>query len=491
MDNGFLNSLQLYQTQNMSGLVDENMLSKALVTSPHEISTMLSYIMGNLDRQYSNTIDAITNGLGRVETVENREYSWKVMMESDHAVEIIKAEWNGSTLDSTSSTQTPGIDLTTIKVTVPERYFGVGTIVAFDDRDFQARVQSEPYQDGGNWVYSLVVADGDPSTYIPPAQFAAGSKLSRDFSAYEEYSDEDDIVSYQTPVELKNHLTTLRLGVPVTGSASKLKAVIKFKDPKTGRESALWSDMAYWNAIRQWYKMKETQLLYSKYNANAQGQTELVGSNGRPVYIGAGLLDQISPSHSRNYTSMSLDLVDDFLFDLSYNKLAEGQRKFVALGGEMATRELDRVLKDKASGYNLQDTKFVTGSGQDLTFGGQFTTYKGVNGIELTIRHLPAFDNAERNRKKHPVSGRPLESYRMVFLDYGMRDGASNVRKVVRKDRENLQWYVCGSTVPDAVPDSSIVRSSGIDGYNIKWLSEEGIKIEDPSTTGQLICTAE
>ena len=75
----------------------------------------------------------------------------------------------------------------------------------------------------------------------------------------------------------------------------------------------------------------------------------------------------------------------------------------------------------------------VSGSGQNLALGGQFTTYKGLNGVELTIKHFPFYDNPIHNRRLHPVTGKPLESYRMTFIDFGMRDGSSNVVKVVKK----------------------------------------------------------
>ena len=51
-------------------------------------------------------------------------------------------------------------------------------------------------------------------------------------------------------------------------------------------------------------------------------------------------------------------------------------------------REFDRILKEKVAGFNLIDTKFITGSGQELTLGGQFTTYKMTNGIEVNSQAL-------------------------------------------------------------------------------------------------------
>ena len=60
---GVLNNLQLYRSKWFSDLVDSNMLSNALLTKPHEVSTVLSYIFG---RYENNTIDFLTSGLGKV-----------------------------------------------------------------------------------------------------------------------------------------------------------------------------------------------------------------------------------------------------------------------------------------------------------------------------------------------------------------------------------------------------------------------------------------
>jgi hypothetical protein len=128
-----------------------------------------------------------------------------------------------------------------------------------------------------------------------------------------------------------------------------------------------------------------------------------------------------------------------------------------------------------------------------LTLGGQFTTYKGLNGIELTLKHFPLYDNPVYNRKLHPTTGKPLESYRMTFLDFGRRDGEANVRKVVRKDREMVMWYTGGSVAPGAGHAKSIttLRSNAKDGYSVHFLSEQGIMILDPTTSGELVCDAE
>jgi hypothetical protein len=169
---------------------------------------------------------------------------------------------------------------------------------------------------------------------------------------------------------MRNYLTTIRVNYDITGSAYSTVMAIALKDPATGKTSYLWADYQEWKALREWYKRCERMLVYMKTNVNKDGSCNLKGANGRPVFIGAGLLEQIAPSNRRYYTHLTGEMLEDFLFDLSYNCLGTNERKFVALTGEMGMREFDRILKEKVATMNLMDTVFVTGSGDNLTFGG-------------------------------------------------------------------------------------------------------------------------
>lgn len=493
MENNFLNSLQLYRGKRFSGLVDENMLSESLLTRPHEVASVISYMFGVKDDGFGTTIDFLTGGLGKTMIVENRQFEWNVLIDVERAVNIRAARWNGTAITAANQdTITPGLGNTPIQIWVEEKLFGPGAILEFDDKEFQARVQGTPYQDGAEWVYTVVCSDGQASSYIPGYLLTSGHQVSRLGSAYEEYSDEADIINYQTHVKLRNHLTTMRLSYDITGSAYSTVLAIAMQDPSSGKTSYLWADYQEWKAMREWYRRLERFLIYSKYNANAVGTTDLMGSNGRPVYIGAGLLQQIAPANKRYFTELTAELLEDFLFDLSYNILGSNERKFVGLTGEMGLREFDRILKEKVAGFQLVDSKFVIGSGQELTLGGQFKTYNMTNGISLTLKHCPLYDNVVLNRKLHPITKKPLESYRMTFIDFSSRDGQPNVVKVVRKGRELVQWYTGGSVAPNGYAKSiSTMRSNARDGYQVHFLGEVGIMIRDPRACGELICDAE
>lgn len=319
-----------------------------------------------------------------------------------------------------------------------------------------------------------------------------GRQVSRLGSAYEEYSDEADIINYQTPFKMRNNLMTMRLTYDITGDAYSTVLAIALKDPETGKTSYLWSDYQYWVALREWKKREELQLMFGNGNRAKDGTYQLKGKNGRPVAVSAGLFEQIAPANIRYYTTLTAELLEDYLFDLCYNILGTNERKFVALTGEMGIREFDRILKEKVASFNLIDTKFVTGSGQELTLGGQFTTYKMTNGIELTLKRCALFDNMEMFRQLHPLTGKPLMSYTFMFVDMGTRDGQANVVKVCRKGREFVQWCTGGSVIPSGYGNSiNTLRSNSRDGYQVHFLGEEGIMLRNPLSCGILYCDAE
>lgn len=126
MVNNLLNNLQLYRGKRFADLVDENMISNALLTKPHEVAGLLSLVFGTKDDGVSTAIDLITGGLGKTMIIENREYEWGVQVDMEHAVNIRWAKWEGSELTAADiATKTPGINGTPIYLGLEERWFGL------------------------------------------------------------------------------------------------------------------------------------------------------------------------------------------------------------------------------------------------------------------------------------------------------------------------------------------------------------------------------
>lgn len=113
----------------------------------------------------------------------------------------------------------------------------------------------------------------------------AGHQVSRLASAYEEYSEEADILNYNTHFAMRNYLTTMRLSYDITGSAYSTVMAVALKDPKSGKTSYLWSTYQEWVAMREWYKRMERGLVYNVNNVNKDGSCNVKGKNGRPKRI--------------------------------------------------------------------------------------------------------------------------------------------------------------------------------------------------------------
>lgn len=127
MTNSLLNNLQLYRGKRFSDLVDENMISNALLTKPHEVAGLLSLVFGTKDDGVSTAIDLITGGLGKTMVIENREFEWSVMIDSDHAVNIRWAKWNGSEINASNvASVTPGLNGTPIYIGLEEKWLALG-----------------------------------------------------------------------------------------------------------------------------------------------------------------------------------------------------------------------------------------------------------------------------------------------------------------------------------------------------------------------------
>lgn len=122
MENGILNDLQLYKGKWFSDLVDENKLSNALLIKPHEVSSVISYVFGTKDSGYNSSLDFLTGGLGKTMVIDQREFRWSVMIDSDRAVTIRSAKWNGSAV---TTGVTAGLGNTPIMLSLEDKWLAL------------------------------------------------------------------------------------------------------------------------------------------------------------------------------------------------------------------------------------------------------------------------------------------------------------------------------------------------------------------------------
>ncbi|BAX03432.1 putative structural protein [Azobacteroides phage ProJPt-Bp1] len=484
MDN-YISKMQVYRGERLHGFVDETMLTNALKLAPKQLPQTISLIYGTHYSNYSSGLDLLTGGLGHKIELDKPSYEWTIEVEDTAPVDVICAYSLGTLVLAAANA---GKNLATFQIVLKEPAFGAGAIIELDDKNYQLRIMNEPNPRDGYWEYDVVNATGDPTLEIPGKYLQSTNKVTRAGSAYEEGSDEADIISYSTGMKFRNYPTIMRLKVDITGSAKSDVLAFALKDPASGKSSYLWADFQIWKATRDFMMRRDYQAWMDKSTVRADG-TFLLRGKKNVIKRSAGIDEQISPTNILQYTELSEEILDNFTMMLSYAVKGMNERKFLVLTGEMGMREFDRVLKAKLGTLNVhvEDTKFVSGSGQNLSFGGQFTSWKFPNGIEINLKLLPILDDIQHNRRLHPVSKKPISSYTMYFIDNTFRNGRSNIVKLYKKDREFVSWVIPGSCSPSGFQKgTNSFGANPIDGYSVHFLSEVSYAILDPRGCGKL-----
>lgn len=483
-----ISTLQWKKMRWNSEMTDQNSLAQALLTKP-EISSTLAYAFG--DKYH---LQYLTMGSGRVDTgrvkdkfktIGNAEFMWALQGMLHKSIAITGSVVPGSNI---------GQYFNTFTIPLAEKYFALGDVIAFDDKKL-ARVQENPFQSGNDWVYTFKIVSDSNTATITTSTTVIGKELSFEFSAFEEHS-EGGSSKEAYPMWFRNQMTTSRLRHGMSGGARTDVIVLQSTKGGTAKPKNLWFPEKSYQHMLEWQKMAERQRWYGLYNRTADGEVLLPGSNGRPVLIGAGVLQQISKSNRRTYTTGSEKLYREFISDLVMNSRDSENKKFFAFTGRGGMDEFNTAMRTAITAANIIDTHLVTRNGESLTFGTDFTTYKGLLGTEVTVVHNPLFDDPVHNRELHPKTNLPVESYRFVILDFSDYAGEPNISMLAKGadgiNRSMVMWFEAGSTTPEGGDSGtkSMMRSNSLDGYAVNFLSETAIKIINPLSCGEIIYQA-
>jgi len=495
---GQISKLQLYNAKEIdASLLEQNRLVNAFATKPEYLGMVMSRRLqtasGGFSGNYKGGLSTMTEGLGNTIFITAQQYEWDLAISQGFYGTVNKP---ASSVEQ--NTTNPGINRSTFRIALDKKYFAQSDVLV-NENQRQMRVQEEPYSDGNSFIYTCQLIDPRADAFIPIAEIDLGQRYQRMFSAVEEGSSAGGSFQMNTPIKLQNNLTTLRLNYAVTRSAAMTKQFIELPSAGGEKTTKIWATQAEWYGAGRFLTDQDLSMIYGQYNRDATGRIYLNGGSGRPVFMGAGLRDQIPDINKFGYSgSLSFDYLDKILMQLSDSTNASGNTEnFVAYTGKMGLRVLSEAIRKKyASSTSLVTITqgsgiFLSGKGNELKFeGDQFTSVNFPHGVKLTLVHLPMLDSKENfGMKLHPVSGMPYESYRIWLINHGQNDkGKPLVNKVYRKGSENIMFNVSGSIDPAMVTGSSIQTSRGSskDGYQVYFLSECGIRLGDPLSCAEL-----
>ena len=475
-----ISNLQISQSNWHAGLTEASHLRTFFLTEPEMASQVVTRIY-NMNNGYKNALSYLTGGVGKAKEMNDIIYRWAVMGDSRKAIAITRAIFNGSS-------GTPGIANTTFQIGVGERWFAEGDIIVPDDSRYSFRVMKEIEYDGVDYILTCQMVTNNQTDFIPPSLLAIGKELSKDFNSVEnDHSRTSGNTHYATPILLENYMSTLRKSYSITGAVHDKVLNVKLMSPDGTEMATTWVKYAEWEFWCGWMDEVELMLMFGKSNVKAGGITDMKGASGNPIFLGAGLEAQIAPSNKRYYTTLTEQTIRNFMDDLSYNGTEDGERTYVALCGRQFMNLFDQAMKNSASKFTLVDSKFITGSGQNLGLGGQFMEYTGLNGDKIQLKEYLPYNSTVRNRLLHPQTGKPAESYKATFLNFkSYSKGEPNIQKVYTKGRETVSTYVEGMYGPMG-PKKNGSSATAVDGYEFHIMTEQGIMLKDPTDAAQFI----
>ena len=475
-----ISDLQISKQNWHAGLTQASHLRNFFMIEP-EMASMVVTRAYNQINGYKNALSFLTGGLGKSKEFNDIIYKWGIMGDSRKAISITRAVFDGVSGQS-------GIAGTTFKIGVGEKWFAEGDVIIPDDARYSFRIMKEIEDDGVDLILTCQLITSNQTDFVPSALLTVGKELSKEFNAVEnDGSETSGITHYTSPILLQSYMSTFRKEYSLTGAVHDKVLTMKLMDPEGKEMASTWVKYAEWEFWGQWMDEIETAMMFGKTNISANGTTTMKGKSGNPVYLSSGLEQQIAPSNKKFYTDLSENTLRNFMNDLAFNGTEDSEREYVALCGRNFMDLFDKAMKASASNFILTDTKFITGTGQELALGGQFKSYVGLNGDKITLKEYAPYNNTVRNRLLHPQTGRPAESYKATFLNFkSYSKGEPNIQKVYTKGREMVSTYVDGLYGPDG-PKRSGRSATGKDGYDFIAMSECGIMLRNPTDAAQLI----
>lgn len=417
------------------------------------------------------------------------EYKFPVMGEID------KNEMISSTIYQVGDT--PGIGHTTFTIRFQSNLFKKGYVIE-SPNEIQVRIQDEPIKIGTEYEFTVQLVSGTAGSFCPLTELEPGTQWNQLWSPHSQSgSDAPGFGSRVLPGMATNQMMLIRKSREWGGNVAN--RAMKIQVPGNGGQmSEYLIDYDAWMFERQWAMEKETSMWYSFYNKLPDGTIPLrEPQNNDTIPQGAGLLEQIPNVFT--YNELTYEKLKSMIMDVFYGEVEDDGKSVTLMTGLGGLDEFDKAMK----GYldlnphiprNISNDKVVKGEGQQMGIDGFFTYVYFIGGYSIKVMRNPLFDYGRRAVKspKHPRTGFPLESYRMIFIDSdNSGDSESNLVYVYEKGRERIDKHIAGmSPFPKGLPDAPEFVSSAKDRSSTHRMGTCGVTMRRPRKSLQAICIA-
>jgi hypothetical protein len=475
------------ETEVTDDILSSKSYYKADFMKPDMLSSTMTWLVGNKFKEtplsmmtvgasgYNNGMSMESKDVGTV------DYEYPIMGEIDKYPAISSTIYVAG--------EKPGLGGTPFNIRFATDWLKQGWIIESSGEVQLKIISVRPL--GTEFDYVVELCSGNAASWCPLEEIQAGVQWSALFAPGSfNNSTPPGFGNRVLPGKATNQLTLVRHSRVWKGNVANKAMEIEVPKEIGGGSNYLISYDAFMFE-REWLWQKECALWYSIYNKQADGTIYLKehGGSNEDIPIGAGMLQQI-PNVFNYDGTLTYDRLKSIVYDIYGGNQQTHGYKLVLQTGIGGLDAIDKALKGYLTNPIIAGTavndKFVTGdAGSDnMKVSGFFSKVRFIGEFEVSVVYNPVFDYGKRAKKSytHPVTGLPLESYRMVFIDSDNYDGDVNITYVYERGRERIDKHVAGmSQYPKDLPDAPEFVSSAQDQSSTHRMGTLGLTVKRPS----------
>lgn len=458
-------------------------------------ATGIAELFSATDRYGDKPMIGMTEAKGKKIYLSSNQYSWKLrgyMKQVATVTEVIE-----------TSTR-PGENQSEFQVVLNRGWYKEPDVLISESNAYPLEIVGEPYQKGLGYVYTLRIQTDDNSLYLPTEFIAVGREFRKvSTSVVDEENNKYGTIQFNSIFELRSQTGNVAekfqfsdKALRVDKNSAKSKALhwsVPFHDGK-GKEYRNFMPLAEAEMMNQVYEDIEWALVFGRKS------TRNVGPSGYVKRTGPGLRQQLEYGHTLYHNNnLTLAKLDQWLNSIYRGRkdATPDKRRIILMTGEMGATMFHNMVASQASSFLTVDTHYIQKETdvRHLAYGAQFTHYKGINGLDVTVMLNPAYDNPDYCPQTHPIyTDTVLDSWRMDILDFGVASQSGtevmgdNIAMVCEQYADYF-FTTAGKWDPKTgmpINDGGAGLSGGISGYATFMEKSFGLLVRDISRCGSI-----
>ena len=430
------------ETFDDKGFTNNISLTQARMTNPDSLNPVITHLMGLESKKFPLLFltEGQTGGVKYVE-IQDVEYDWPVFGRLRRTDTVVGHDY--------ASDAKPGLGGTMIEVIFKTAWLkNQHNIVS--PKGIRCRIASKPERVGNGYKYRLQLHRKSDSEFIPLSELAPNTTwaMSGGANVTESYSMGNES-NKQTPGKLKNQIGILRKSYEIGGNVSQRTTNFQFN--MNGKQTNYWLPFEEYQHEINFKQDVEESLWESQYNRDANGRITMIDEETQlPIPMGAGVIEQIP--NVDTYGILSTSKLTNVITDVTYGATDTEEMNIVLFTGKGGKREFSEAIMRDANKWQVFTGALngtVQGGPRGLIYGVAFTQFRHIDGHTITVKELPILDFGGRAQvaPKHPVTGLPMTSYEMHFVDMSKYDGENNVQLVTQRGRGLIRGVEQGMTL--------------------------------------------